>query len=69
MKKNNGPLDRAATPHQLMSTMHRWKHSALAAAVVASAGLYASNALALALGPITVQSALGEPLRAEIDLP
>ncbi|NUN62771.1 MAG: hypothetical protein HUU13_17225, partial [Burkholderiaceae bacterium] len=49
--------------------MHRWKFSALAAAAVATVGLYAPNAFALALGPITVQSALGEPLRAEIDLP
>jgi len=50
--------------------MHRWKFSALAAAaVVASAGLYTTDACALALGRITVQSALGEPLRAEIDLP
>ena len=49
--------------------MHRWKFSVLAAAAVASAGFYASDASALALGRITVQSALGEPLRAEIDLP
>lgn len=49
--------------------MHRWKYSALAAAAVAFVGLHAPDALALALGPITVQSALGEPLRAEIDLP
>jgi len=49
--------------------MHRWKFSALAAAAVATVGLHAPDAFALALGPITVQSALGEPLRAEIDLP
>ncbi|MBU1351466.1 MAG: hypothetical protein KKB95_06195 [Gammaproteobacteria bacterium] len=49
--------------------MHRWKFSVLAAAAVASAGFYAGDAAALALGRITVQSALGEPLRAEIDLP
>ena len=48
--------------------MHRWKYSALAAAAVTSLGLYSTNALALALGPITVQSSLGEPLRAEIEL-
>ncbi len=52
-----------------MATMHRWKYSSLAAATLASMALYAPNALALALGPVTVQSALGEPLRAEIDLP
>lgn len=49
--------------------MHRWKLSAFAAAAVACAGLHGGDAFALALGRITVQSALGEPLRAEIDLP
>ncbi|WP_027995273.1 FimV/HubP family polar landmark protein [Simplicispira psychrophila] len=49
--------------------MHCWKYSALAMAAAVSVGLYAPDAAALALGPITVQSALGEPLRAEIDLP
>lgn len=64
------PLDRAAQkPNQLMANMHRWKFSVLAAAAVASLGFYTSEASALALGRITVQSALGEPLRAEIDLP
>ncbi|MGH6627917.1 MAG: type IV pilus assembly protein FimV, partial [Burkholderiaceae bacterium] len=32
-------------------------------------GLFGSDAHALALGRVTVQSALGEPLRAEIDIP
>lgn len=32
-------------------------------------GLWGTNALALSLGRINVQSALGEPLRAEIDIP
>ncbi|WP_345799229.1 FimV/HubP family polar landmark protein [Ramlibacter sp. H39-3-26] len=36
---------------------------------MASLGLYATDASALALGRLTVQSALGEPLRAEIELP
>ncbi|MFN7858111.1 MAG: FimV family protein, partial [Acidovorax sp.] len=49
--------------------MHRWKFSVLAAAAVASAGFYSVDASALALGRIAVQSALGEPLRAEIDIP
>jgi len=49
--------------------MHRWKFSVLAAAAVALIGLHTDDASALALGRITVQSALGEPLRAEIDLP
>ena len=63
------PLVHAAQPKQLMATMHRWKFSALAAAAAVSVGLYASDASALALGRISVQSALGEPLRAEIELP
>ena len=49
--------------------MHRWKLSALAAAAVVSVGLTASDAWALALGRVSVQSALGEPLRAEVDIP
>ncbi len=41
----------------------------MAAAATALIGLYGSPASALSLGRITVQSALGEPLRAEIDVP
>lgn len=68
--RKKAPLVRAAkNPNQLLAHMHRWKFSVLAAAAVASAGFYTSDASALALGRITVQSALGEPLRAEIDLP
>lgn len=52
-----------------MAHMHRWKFSVLAAAAVALIGFHADDAYALALGRITVQSALGEPLRAEIELP
>lgn len=51
------------------STMHRWKLSALAAAAFVSAALTPTDASALALGRINVKSALGEPLRAEIDIP
>ncbi len=49
--------------------MHRWKLSALAAAAICFAGLHAPDASALTLGRVSVQSALGEPLRADIDLP
>ena len=61
------------TPHastiiQSNSTMHRWKITALAAAMAAF-GLYTGEAAALALGKINVKSALGEPLRAEIEVP
>ena len=69
MQKKNKSLNKAATPYQFIAHMHRWKYSALTAAVVAFVGLYAPDASALGLGPMTVQSALGEPLRAEIDLP
>ena len=48
---------------------HRWQKTVLAAAASALLGLVGSNASALSLGRITVQSALGEPLRAEIDIP
>lgn len=53
----------------MIAKSHRWHKTALAAAAVALLGLSGSNALALSLGRITVQSALGEPLRAEIDVP
>ena len=46
---------------------HRWQKSAIAAAVLLS--LWGSNAIALSLGSVTVQSRLGEPLHAEIDVP
>ena len=51
------------------ANMHRWKLSALAAAAFVSAALTTTNAAALALGPLNVQSALGENLRAEISIP
>nr|MDP2190527.1 FimV/HubP family polar landmark protein [Rhodoferax sp.] len=41
----------------------------MAAAAAALFSLWGANAVALSLGRITVQSALGEPLRAEIDVP
>lgn len=46
---------------------HRWQKTAIAAAALV--GLWGSNAMALSLGRVTVQSALGEPLRAEIEVP
>ncbi|MDO8248672.1 MAG: FimV/HubP family polar landmark protein, partial [Rhodoferax sp.] len=41
----------------------------MAIAATALFGLWGSNATALSLGRISVQSALGEPLRAEIEVP
>ncbi len=52
----------------MIAKSHRWQKTALAAATTALFGLLAPNALALSLGRITVQSALGEALRAEIDI-
>jgi len=53
----------------LIPKSHGWRKTAVASLVIALFGLPASSAYALALGRITVQSALGEPLRAEIDIP
>ncbi len=44
-------------------------HFTVTAVVAACLGLFGQDANALALGRITVQSALGEPLRAEIEIP
>ena len=46
---------------------YRWKLKAVTFATLLALG--GTNALALSLGRITVQSALGEPLNAEIDIP
>ena len=48
---------------------HHWHKTAIAAAATALFGFWAVDACALSLGSITVQSALGEPLRAEIEVP
>ena len=53
----------------MIAKSHRWQKTAIAAAAVALFGLSATGAMALSLGRITVLSALGEPLRAEIDVP
>ncbi len=53
----------------MISMSHRWRKTAVVSLVAAIFGLSGSSASALALGRISVQSALGEPLRAEIDVP
>ncbi len=55
--------------HKLTGKPPRWHASALALAAAIAAGSFSPDAQALALGRITVQSALGEPLRADIDIP
>ena len=53
----------------MISKSQRWRKTAVASLVGALFAMSASGAFALALGRVTVQSALGEPLRAEIDIP
>ncbi len=62
------PANRAVRAQKSIGKPH-WRASALALATVALMGVSASDAYALALGRISVQSALGEPLRAEIEIP
>lgn len=53
----------------MIAKSHRWQKTAIAAAALALLGLTSTGALALSLGRLTVLSTLGEPLRAEIDIP
>jgi pilus assembly protein FimV len=46
----------------------RWHRFALSAVATAVLGLHSLGAQALSLGPVVIQSALGEALRAEIDI-
>lgn len=52
-----------------MKNSRRWRIGILASAIALLGSLASLEAHAMALGRITVQSALGEPLRAEIDIP
>jgi pilus assembly protein FimV len=67
MKRKKLPADRAVGA-QISMTRPNWRSSALALAAAVLLGASATDASALALGRITVQSALGEPLRADIDI-
>ena len=51
-----------------MNNRGRWRIGALASAIALLGSLASLEVHALALGRISVQSALGEPLRAEIDV-
>jgi pilus assembly protein FimV len=51
----------------LIAKSPRWQLTALAAAALFA--MFEPNAMALSLGRVTVQSALGEPLRAEVEVP
>ncbi|MFM2275516.1 MAG: hypothetical protein RL211_1388 [Pseudomonadota bacterium] len=53
----------------MIAKSHHWQKTAIAASAAVLLGLWGTGALALSLGRITVLSALGEPLRAEVDIP
>jgi pilus assembly protein FimV len=55
--------------YKLIAQSYRRRKTAIAAAALAVLALSAPSAWSLSLGRVTVQSALGEPLRAEIDVP
>ena len=68
MKRTKLPLDRAVGT-SLQKSLPKLRLSTLALAAAVTFGLASPDALALALGRVSVQSALGEPLRADIELP
>jgi pilus assembly protein FimV len=63
------PIARTTEAIKLITKTNIWQRTALATAAAALFGLSAAPALALSLGTVVVKSALGEPLRAEIDIP
>ena len=65
-RNTEAQLNPQSNPKTLMT--HRWHRFALSAVAVAVVGLHSLSAQALSLGPIVIQSALGEALRAEIDI-
>lgn len=60
--------DRSLETHNPMEKRFNWRVCVLTSAVALLGSLANFQAYALGLGRITVQSALGEPLRAEIDI-
>src|SRR4051794_14855394 len=68
MKRKTLPVGQAIRAHK-PTERPQWRATALAFAAAVLVGISATDAHALALGRVTVQSALGEPLRAEIDIP
>ncbi len=67
---NFGRAEHCLTPPEARHTSKTAWHTPIAAAVLALAlGFACQDAAALALGRVNVLSALGEPLRAEIDVP
>lgn len=69
MMNKNMSVERASSPSGQNLPLRGWRTSAIAAAVAATLLGFANHAAALSLGRMTVLSGLGEPLRAEIELP
>ena len=63
LRQGRGLVEASVTPQSA------WRSPIAAAALALVLGLASTNAAALALGRVNVLSALGEPLRAEIDVP
>lgn len=68
MMKPSRPVDQAPTVPQVKEALQGWRATAIAAAAAAALCWPAQSAFALSLGRITVLSALGEPLVAEVEL-
>jgi pilus assembly protein FimV len=69
MMNKNISVERTASPAGHQSPVSGWRSTAVAAAVTVTLLGFANTAAALSLGRMTVLSGLGEPLRAEIELP
>src|SRR5690606_20569898 len=67
--ENNYAARPGRTTIKVDATMHRWKLSTVAAAALVTVSLTATDAWALALGHLSIQSGQGEPLRAQVELP
>ncbi|MEJ8815380.1 FimV/HubP family polar landmark protein [Variovorax ureilyticus] len=68
MTRPSSPAARLSAISPAPKTMGRGQLSVLSAAVAVALGAFSAEASALALGRLNVQSALGEPLRAEIEV-
>nr|WP_093160708.1 FimV/HubP family polar landmark protein [Variovorax sp. YR216] len=68
MTRPSSPAARLSATSPAPTTMGRSQLSVLSAAIAVALGAFSADASALALGRLNVQSALGEPLRAEIEV-
>ncbi|MBO9652148.1 MAG: hypothetical protein J7605_26870 [Variovorax sp.] len=68
MTRPSSPAARLSATSPAPTTMGRGQLSVVSAAIAVALGTFSADASALALGRLNVQSALGEPLRAEIEV-